>query len=748
MALSPEIFAGVPPAWRAQIESFLQQGAITEDMVPAMLQRANETGFLQASNLGQQGGLAPQMNQAPAARTGGGGAVPADVPDADVFAWLNANQGADARQIVTKMQEVGVQPEQVARVLGRDIGEIRGIYRQTRGEMAAGTPTTNLAQTVAPQTANPQYGNLSDAQVYEYLSANPNASAMEIYQRMQGAGVLPEQVARVLGKPLADVQALYNQTQQEAASRIPTGLLGAEEALRTGQGQATSALNQGQTQGRTDLVNTSQTASNQLLGSIDRGRTDLTAGVNTGLAGLTAGISGANTALQAGAQTGLNALNQGTNQAQSNILGGTNAGVNTIGNALNQGRTDLLQAQNFAQNQFGYGLQDIQGARDTATGQIQQNFGRAEGYLSPFAQSGQNAIPLLEALSGARGSDAFNAAYQESPYIKFLQEQGQRAVTANAAATGGLSGGNVLKELTRFGQGLAGQGLQQQIQNLQGLTSQGMQAAGQAGQFAAGQGSSLAGLTTNAGQASAGQRNLMGEAAINAGQNLSSLGAAGAQNQAQMQYGAGQSLGALSGRQGELGLQTYGNLGAGIADLNVLGGASALQAQSGLGQGLAAMATAGGAGASAITQNLGQNLAGQGQNYANTLANIAQNSGTNIAQNRFDAGRDIANAIGGASTALSNLINQQGAGQADIVGNAGTNINALIQAATNGDTAAKSQLAALLANISTQSSSTYANQPIVPGYQSNYLGQLGQVAGGIGGLMSGYGAMTNPAGVR
>ena len=97
--------------------------------------------------------------------------------------------------------------------------------------------------------------------------------------------------------------------------------------------------------------------------------------------------------------------------------------------------------------------------------------------LNPYATAGQDALKTQRALSGLDGQAAFDAAYQESPQMKFLREQGERAALRNAAATGGVTGGNVLKELSRFNTGLASQDLQNQIANIGALTGQGYNAA-------------------------------------------------------------------------------------------------------------------------------------------------------------------------------------------------------------------------------------------------------------------------------
>ena len=99
--------------------------------------------------------------------------------------------------------------------------------------------------------------------------------------------------------------------------------------------------------------------------------------------------------------------------------------------------------------------------------------------INPYAIAGQDALRTQRALAGLDGQEAFDAAYQESPQMKFLREQGERAALRNAAATGGLGGGNVLKELTRYNTGLASQDLQNQIANINQLSGRGFNAATQ-----------------------------------------------------------------------------------------------------------------------------------------------------------------------------------------------------------------------------------------------------------------------------
>lgn len=211
------------------------------------------------------------------------------------------------------------------------------------------------------------------------------------------------------------------------------------------------------------------------------------------------------------------------NEAMS-TLGIPQAGLQGSEQAMDKGLESALNAlveqQKIAQQQYQTGLASAQAqydigrddvGRSTAEGasQISSAIGAGQAALRPYQQMGEELINPLMGLSGARGQEAFDAAVVESPYMRYLQEQGERAVTRNAAALGGLGGGNVMLELQRQGQGLASQGLQQQYGNMAGLFGQGYnaaqgsanlsgQAAGALGGLYQNQGSNLANLASNA----------------------------------------------------------------------------------------------------------------------------------------------------------------------------------------------------------------------------------------------------------
>lgn len=301
------------------------------------------------------------------------------------------------------------------------------------------------------------------------------------------------------------------------------------------------------------------------------------------------------------------------------LKGGATGAIDMLDMLNRMGRGDLAQ-------QYGTGLEQAQTAAGTAS-----------GFMQPYQQAGETALQQQLALSGAMGQDAFNQAYQESPQMAFLREQGMRANLAGSAATGGLGGGNVQKELQRFGQGLASQGLQQQIGNLSALSGQGQQASG-----------SMANIATNLGNQQLG-------AQMNLGNQLAAQNA---------QYGlpAAQSIGNLGvnlaggrTRAGELLANQYG------------------QAASQLGQ---------------IYSNQGSNLASMLGGQRNLLMDQYGNAATNEARAQQGYGSDMANiqqniaaGISGTPQAQINVPDYQGGLQNAL--NAGALGYGIVQNANN-----------------------------------------------------------------
>ena len=233
--------------------------------------------------------------------------------------------------------------------------------------------------------------------------------------------------------------------------------------------------------------------------------------------------------------TDTSSIPTGLRGSEMALKGGATGAIEMLDQLNRAGRADL-------ETQYGKGLEQAQAAAETAT-----------GFMQPYEAAGQAALQKQLALSGALGQEAFNEAYQESPQMAFLREQGMRANLAGAAATGGLGGGNVQKELQRFGQGLASQGLQQQIGNLGALSGQGYGAAGTMANIATGLGTQQLQTQANLGNQLAAYGLSTG---IPAAQTISGLGtnlASGRTRAGEMlasQYGqtAGQLAGVYSGQ--------------------------------------------------------------------------------------------------------------------------------------------------------------------------------------------------------
>lgn len=232
--------------------------------------------------------------------------------------------------------------------------------------------------------------------------------------------------------------------------------------------------------------------------------------------------------------------------------------------------------------------------RAQGVGGIQAGGEAAQAFLAPaitgfdpLVQQGGQAGNVQAALSGALGVEAQQAALANlQPVDAFLQAEGSRAVMRNASATGGLQGGNVLKELTRFGQGLAGQSAQQQFANLGTVADRGFGAlqgqatlAGQQGDVATQTGRDVAQSRQLAAQLAAQQSRDIASSITGTALDTSRVQTDAANQLAQIFGGTGQSLAAgrtatgqgIAGAIGET-TSALANLanqqGAGISDIS------------------------------------------------------------------------------------------------------------------------------------------------------------------------------------
>lgn len=155
-----------------------------------------------------------------------------------------------------------------------------------------------------------------------------------------------------------------------------------------------------------------------------------------------------------------------------------------------------------------------QAAETSADVQMQQ-FEAIQELLKPYVDAGTGAIGAQEALIGLAGEEEQTkaiAALEASPQFESIVQQGEEALLQNAAATGGLRGGNIQGALAQFRPQVLSQLIESQYGKLGQISQLGQASA--AGQASAGlqTGSNIANLMTQAGQAQAGAALAQGQA--------------------------------------------------------------------------------------------------------------------------------------------------------------------------------------------------------------------------------------------
>lgn len=301
-------------------------------------------------------------------------------------------------------------------------------------------------------------------------------------------------------------------------------------------------------------------------------------------------------------QAALNRNMTGTEQFQTNAGDTPLIGLEGATQAINQGSQGAISA---LEELLGQARGEIGAGRERAMTGATDLFERGVAPLEDLQAGAVGAQQQQAALSGALGPEAQAraiAAFQESPQQAFLREQGERAITRNASALGGLGGGRVREELARFGTGLAAQDFANQFSRLGDVANRGLSAAG---------------------------------TAANLGQNQAAL-------QTGIESEATGSIASLLAGQGRDTAGIIGGAGNRLADLRTQAGRDLANAISGTTVGVADLANQQGA---ALSQIFGEgaanvanlfNLAGQGdaaaqEQLAGILANINQDEAALLA---------------------------------------------------------------------------------------------------------------------
>lgn len=136
-----------------------------------------------------------------------------------------------------------------------------------------------------------------------------------------------------------------------------------------------------------------------------------------------------------------------------------------------------------------------------------RQFDATRADLLPWQTAGKAALSNQGDLLGLNGAGVQQSSIDQlknSPLYQSLFGNGQETILANAAATGGLRGGNTQSALANFGRDTLAGVIQQQVANLGAVSEQGQGAATQTGVFGANATNAISNLLQSQGQARAG----------------------------------------------------------------------------------------------------------------------------------------------------------------------------------------------------------------------------------------------------
>jgi hypothetical protein len=174
-----------------------------------------------------------------------------------------------------------------------------------------------------------------------------------------------------------------------------------------------------------------------------------------------------------------------------------------IGGVIGAGLGGAIESR----ESVGEASQAQQQAAQGGIDEQRRQFDAIQKLLQPYVQAGTGALTQQQALLGMGTPEAQQqaiTALQGSPQFQALQQQGETAILQNAAATGGLRGGNVQAALAQFRPALLSGLIEQQYNRLGGLTAIGQNAAAGVGNAGMSTGSNIATLLGRQGQAQAG----------------------------------------------------------------------------------------------------------------------------------------------------------------------------------------------------------------------------------------------------
>lgn len=140
---------------------------------------------------------------------------------------------------------------------------------------------------------------------------------------------------------------------------------------------------------------------------------------------------------------------------------------------------------------------------DTGRSDVEGYYGKAQGYLDPYLQTGGKTNALLADALGVNGPEAqarYYASFQTDPGWQAQFNAGINALDRSATARGGLYSGAAMKGVADYGQQQMRGAFQDRMNALAGFNQSGQQAAGAAAGLASQTGNALGGLSWGFGQ--------------------------------------------------------------------------------------------------------------------------------------------------------------------------------------------------------------------------------------------------------
>jgi hypothetical protein len=154
-------------------------------------------------------------------------------------------------------------------------------------------------------------------------------------------------------------------------------------------------------------------------------------------------------------------------------------------------------------------------AAEAGIAEQRRQFDAMQQLMSPYVQTGNDAMAQQRAMSGLDGPEAQRAAIEaisSSPEMIAMTQQGENAILQQGSATGGLRGGNVQGALAQFRPQALSSLINQQYSRLGGLTQIGQASAAGVGSAGMQTGQSIAGLYGQQGAAAANAQLASGQA--------------------------------------------------------------------------------------------------------------------------------------------------------------------------------------------------------------------------------------------